>query len=948
MRKPVLLRSLGNMKTLTHLVPTCLLAAALFLGAAARASISEYQTAVRNEAGLISYYTFDAGDAADSQSSNHGTVVGNGSFATGVGGGADRGLMLDGAGHVNLGQVDAFDFLSGTGTVEAWVRADWSSSPGYNPTLFADREGGPVNWSVHLEGAKTAAGLWNGTSYDPMAVATVGTVWHHLAVVFDYDAGLGSSAFRLYWDGVLAGTTSQGLGAAPSSPTQLGSASPVGLERWVGALDEVAFYSQALSATAIGAHYTAFLVGDPPSILTQPLGGTYLEGVPLTLSVEAKGAQLSYVWFRNETAIPGATASTLRLPHLAPADAGRYHVVVSNPAGQTPSQAAEVALGSLPTKLSQYQTAVRSESSLIAYYPFDGLTADDSKDSHPGTLEGQTQFADGIGGGAGKALVLGGAGHVNLGQVDEFDFASGLGTVEAWVRADWAPGLGYDPTVLADRDGLPVNWSLHMNRNQDGIGLWNGSTYQPPPITGPGAAWHHLAAVFDYDTGLGSFTFTLYWDGEPAGTRQQAIGSMPSAPTQLGSASAGGQERWVGALDEVAFFSEALNAATIKAHYAAFTAGDPPIITSQPQGGDYIVGDPLALTVGAQGIDLSYQWYQNGVLIPGATTAGFSRPAVATEDAGNYRVRVSSAVGFVDSDSVAVRVIVPDLARYQAAIRQEVSLISYYTFDNADLTDSESSNQGLAEGEVNYAPGVGRGADQTVLLGGVGHVNLGQSEAFDFRDNTGTVEAWVRADWTASPSYNPTLFADRDDGPVNWSVHMNAGKDGVGLWNGSTHQPLPITGTGTAWHHVAAVFDQPAGNSTFTLYWDGTAVNTTQQAIGAAPDAPTQLGSASSLGQERWIGALDEVAFYADALNADAIRAHYQALLGGAPEPPALEFTLAGGNLALAWSATVTGFTLESTDALPVATWVQVAGVVNNRVTVDASSGTRFYRLRKP
>ena len=56
----------------------------------------------------------------------------------------------------------------------------------------------------------------------------------------------------------------------------------------------MAFYGDALSAAAIKAHYTAFLVGDPPTISVQPQGGTFLPGIRLSLAVEAKGAELAY------------------------------------------------------------------------------------------------------------------------------------------------------------------------------------------------------------------------------------------------------------------------------------------------------------------------------------------------------------------------------------------------------------------------------------------------------------------------------------------------------------------------------------------------------------------------------------------------------------------------------------------------------------------------------
>ena len=99
-----------------------------------------YQTAVSNETSLISYYTFDRLVPEDVFGPNEGTLAGTADWGTGIGGGAAKGFLLDGAGHVNLGAVCDFDFASGAGTVEGWVRADWTSVGDW-PCMWADRNG---------------------------------------------------------------------------------------------------------------------------------------------------------------------------------------------------------------------------------------------------------------------------------------------------------------------------------------------------------------------------------------------------------------------------------------------------------------------------------------------------------------------------------------------------------------------------------------------------------------------------------------------------------------------------------------------------------------------------------------------------------------------------------------------------------------------------------------
>ncbi len=936
------------MKTSSKFFLRSAMAAGIFIAGEARGTLADYQGAVQNEASLISYYTFDGGNAQDSKAANHGTAAGTVSYGVGAGGGADKALILKGAGHLNLGQVDAFDFASGQGTIEAWIRADWKSNPGYNPAIFTDRDMGTVNWSLHMNSGKDGVGLWNGATYLPLACPLAGTNWHHFAAVFDVNSDTGISTFTEYWDGQLLGVNEQGLGPSPEAPTELGSSSVSGQEEWIGALDEVAFYSDALSASAIGAHYTAFLSGTAPVITIQPVGGAFLAGIPLTLTVETKGTSVTYAWFKDGSALTGATNDTLVFPQFSAANTGAYQVIAANPGGRATSAVARVELGERPANLKSYQNAVRSEASLLAYYTFDSLDEQDSQASHHGRVQGRVGFGDGIGGGAGKALVLEGAGHVNLGEVAAFSFPSGKGTVEGWLRADWTNAPGYNPVIFANRDMAAAVWSIHMNSGKDAAGLWNGSTYDQQPLIGVGAAWHHLAAVFDTDE-TGNPFFTLYWDGAPAGTSTQGLGTGGTLPIQLGSSSVTGLERWIGALDEIAFYGDALSAGTIQAHYAAFVSGSAPEVTSQPAGGGYLLGESLILSVGAQGLNLAYQWYKNGVAIEGAQTNTLVFSALAAADSATYRVRVSNPSGPVDSANAIVKVIVPDLAGYQKAVLAEAGLISYYTFDAGDATDAKAAHNGVPVDTVNYQTGIGRAADKALVIDGAGHVDLGVVSDFDFAAGKGAVEAWVRADWTGSPGYNPTIIAERDDAAVNWSLHMNSGKDAAGLWNGATYQALTTSNPGVSWHHLAAVFDvDDTGANVFTFYWDGQPAGETHQKPTGVTELPTELGSASQLGLERWIGALDEVAFYRVALSANTVLSHYQTLFGAAAPSPGLAYVRSGSQITLTWPADATGFVLESAEGLPSTTWTTVSGVANNSITVNATQGATFFRLRKP
>jgi hypothetical protein len=901
-------------------------ALALLCPSPARALLADYQTAITNETSIISYYTFDQNDATDVQGTNNGTLMGTTAFAAGVGGFGSA-LSLNSAGRVNLGVVQDFTFADGTGSVEAWVKAGTLNGAA---CIFANRDGWS-RWDVHMERNKLGIGNWNGSSYLTVGIPNASTNWHHLVVVY------ADSYFTVYWDGAPVGTVSQPLGYTDfDKSTQIGATSPYGndSESWVGMLDEVAIYADALTPEAVQAHYDAFFAGNPPVITKQPQGGTYAPGAALTLSVKATGPSLAYQWYKGATAQTGSTASTLSFASLSAADAGTYSVKVSNTTATVTSSNATIALAPLPTPLVHYQTAVSNETSLISYYTFDRLLPEDVYGPNEGTLAGTADWGAGIGGDPAKGLLLDGAGHVNLGSVYDFDFPSGEGTVEGWIRADWTSSPGYWPCMWADRNGGPTVWSLHLSDTKGTPSFYNGagSSWFVLP-GGAGTNWHHVATVFT--NGTASF----YVDGNliQYSPMPRPLGGGPGT-VQLGSsASASTSEGWIGMLDEVAFYSTALPGTSIQAHYNAYVAGDPPVITSQPVGGYYLVGQLAQLSVAASGAELTYQWYKDNTLIPDATNAIIGPVTLTTAFAGNYYVTVANPVGSTNSATAIVQV-GNNMARYQATVLGESSLISYYTFDAGDAQDARNAHPGTVANTAAYETGPGGVTNLSLTLDGTGHIDLGQVADFDFASGSGTVEGWIRPNWINPAGYGPCVFADRDGAESVWSVHMDAWKTAIVNFS-SGAQSLPIA-SDSGWHHYVIVFD--AG--TVSMYWDGKPRGSFNQTINSTLAKTTQIGSsAPTTTSEGWMGGLDEVAFYSTALGAESIWNHYLAMVG----PPSLSYSLAGDQLTLYWPTEVTGFTLEYAESLPATSWTPQSGVVNNQVTVDASSGMRFFRLRK-
>ena len=98
---------------------------------------------------------------------------------------------------------------------------------------------------------------------------------------------------------------------------------------------------------------------------------------------------------------------------------------------------------------------------------------------------------------------------------------------------------------------------------------------------------------------------------------------------------------------------------------------EPIVILQQPVSTTVTEGHALSLSVSVSGSQPSYQWFKDNVEIPGATSATYTKSAVAG-DAGTYHVVVSNPQGPVTSASATVTVR-PVAVPYNATWRYETN-----------------------------------------------------------------------------------------------------------------------------------------------------------------------------------------------------------------------------------------------------------------------------------
>ena len=159
----------------------------------------------------------------------------------------------------------------------------------------------------------------------------------HLVGVYD-----GTNAY-IYVNGHLSSTWA-GPTYVPNQTATLAIATRSGQYiGFDGIMDEVAFYSHALSANQISNHWSALFA--PAVITTQPVGVTTNEGSTVTLTAAVTGYPITFQWYKDNVALDagaqnydgtthysgGVTSPTLVITQTTPSDNGSYKLQVSNP-----------------------------------------------------------------------------------------------------------------------------------------------------------------------------------------------------------------------------------------------------------------------------------------------------------------------------------------------------------------------------------------------------------------------------------------------------------------------------------------------------------------------------------------------------------------------------------------------------------------------------------------
>lgn len=282
----------------------------------------------------------------------------------------NKAVSLNGSvGHLAVPNPEGIN-VSGNFTVTAWIKP--SLQDNIRDILAHGQVTTPDNREVffRINAGVYQAGFWDGTdslASAPMQTGDIGN-WIFLAATYD------GNGWKLYRYDTQVGASDGGSGPSPFDAAwsigSMGDPAPADGRFFGGAIDEVAVFAKALTATQIHAIVAA---AKAPPILLQPVklpAGSIFAGDTLNLKVVADGqGPLSYVWTKNGLPIGGATSDTYSITGLKLGDAGTYAVQVSNANGTTTSSVDVQVVGSAPVVGTPPASATRFVGSSVTLSP---------------------------------------------------------------------------------------------------------------------------------------------------------------------------------------------------------------------------------------------------------------------------------------------------------------------------------------------------------------------------------------------------------------------------------------------------------------------------------------------------------------------------------------------------------------------------------------------------
>jgi hypothetical protein len=325
----------------------------------------------------------------------------------------------------------------------------------------------------------------------------------------------------------------------------------------------------------------------------------------------------------------------------------------------------------------------------------------------------------------------------------------------------------------------------------------------------------------------------------------------------------------------------------------------PPNLVSNPSSAIRYTGGSVTFAATANGsAPLSYQWQFGGGALAGQTGTNLTLSNLQNAEAGNYSVAISNTHGAITSSIVTLALVPAPTSPYAQAVLADgpiaywrlgetngITAYDYVGGYNGSYTNVLLGQLGYSAYDTNTAATFGPADDSLV----------GNIPVIDFATNTGlrsfSLECWLNA----PPQTSDSAIITKGTGGGGEQFDIDFGSSGAirFLYRDASGAVTLLDGgvlPDSNWHHIVAVVD--AVNLQAAIYIDGNQQATatiTPTGILASPQSMT-IGSRQSgttAFDDQLYGTVDEVAVYATALTAQQVQNHFNARYP-ASVPPAI------------------------------------------------------------
>ena len=634
-----------------------------------------------------------------------------------------------------------------------------------------------------------------------------------------------------------------------------------------------------------------------PSITTQPQSVLLYTNNPVTLSVIASGAGLSYQWYSNDVVMIGASTDSLVLTNASGNNLTNFTVVISNATGVVTSTPAAIWADSNGNGIPDWwELKYFGNLNQTADGDYDGDGVSNIDEYREGTIPNNANSFN-----PRLSIQKPNNGRV-VASPDQPYYSMGQVVTMTAIPDTSQDFLGWSGAATGTKSSIALVMNSHKTVSAS-FGIPLPVALDNPNLvwtTGGSASWYGQTAVTEDGTNAAQ-------SGLISNSQQtwlQAVASNLTQNCQLSfwwSVSSQSPDNLAFAIDGTAYSSIAGEAVGWKHVLANLTAGNHtllwtyakgsgdvptgipftdsgwvdqvligvgPVITNQPVSQIVTQGGTATLSLAVTGTaPLSYQWYFNGTGLVGQNSANLTLNNIQPTSAGGYFAVASNTFGMATS-SVAVVVV-----NSSSCTPPPMGLVSWWP-GNGNALDIIGGNNGTLQGGATYTNGlVGQafsfnGTSAYVSLNnGTTNLPLGKSPR--------TIAAWVRTTMTGLGE----IFAY---GAGNSGHAFTLGVSGASIFVSAWSSPQYFVNASVndgLFHHVAVAYD----GTNASVYVDGTLIDTRAFVINTA-GGTANIG-ARILPTEFFNGAIDEVSIYNRALLPGEIAATFDAGAAGMCQP---------------------------------------------------------------